>query len=71
MPLAAYTRSANLKVHRLYAWKSWLEVRGLWYEQIPPWKWNETAGTGAKLKKMAASGMMGMRLRGFGLAFCQ
>ena len=33
--LAAYARSANLKVHRLYAWKSRLEARDLWQNPEP------------------------------------
>ena len=33
--LAAYARSANLKVHRLYAWKSRLQTRGLWQNPEP------------------------------------
>ena len=33
--LAAYARSANLKIHRLYAWKSRLETRGLWQNPEP------------------------------------
>ena len=33
--LAAYARSANLKVHRLYAWKSRLQSRGLWQDPEP------------------------------------
>ena len=32
--LAAYARSANLKIHRLYAWKSRLETRGLWKDRL-------------------------------------
>ncbi len=33
--LAAYARSANLQVHRLYAWKSRLQTRGLWQDREP------------------------------------
>ena len=33
--LAAYARSVNLKVHRLYAWKSRLQTRGLWQDPEP------------------------------------
>ena len=33
--LAAYARSANLKIHRLYAWKNRLETRGLWQNPEP------------------------------------
>ncbi len=33
--LAAYARSANLKIHRLYAWKSRLQTRGLWQDPEP------------------------------------
>ncbi len=33
--LAAYARSANLKIHRLYAWKSRLQSRGLWQNPEP------------------------------------
>ena len=33
--LAAYASSANLKVHRLYAWKSRLQTRGLWQDPEP------------------------------------
>ena len=33
--LAAYARSANLKVHQLYAWKSRLQTRGLWQDPEP------------------------------------
>ena len=30
MTLAEYTRSSDLKVSRLYAWKTRLQARGLW-----------------------------------------
>ena len=33
--LAAYARSANLQVPRLYAWKSRLQPRGLWQDPEP------------------------------------
>jgi hypothetical protein len=59
--LAAYARSANIKIHRFYAWKTRLETRGLW-KDVESVSFLPVRITGASLNAGVPAPPSGLRL---------